>query len=158
MSYIVHLSKETFKFSATHFTLFSEDRAENLHGHNYYVSVAIRFKTLDSETGLAAEFSELKKIVKEICETLDEKVLIPSLSPFLQIGQVDENIELRFGEKFYSFPSVDCEVLNILNTSSECLAQWIYEQLSTPLIKQGAEKFRVTVKETNGQSVSYSAP
>ncbi len=158
MSYTIHLSKETFKFSATHFTLFSETRAENLHGHNYYVSLALGFKEIDSDTGLAAEFSDLKKMIKEVCDQLDEKVLIPTLSPYLQVGKTDENYELRLNNKFYSFPIEDCEVLNIVNTSSECLAKWISEFLEKGLKAQGVEKFRVTVKETNGQSVSYLAP
>lgn len=157
MSFVIQLAKQSFKFSATHFTLFSEERAEALHGHNYYVKVSVQFKSLDPDTGLAAEFSDLKMLIKKCCDQLDEKVLIPSQSPHLQIGEVDKNIELRFNHKFYSFPKEDCEVLPIVNTSSECLAQWVHQNLWPDFKKMGATALRVTLQETQGQGVSYSS-
>ena len=46
MPFQVSLSKERFKFSSTHFTIFNDSEAECLHGHNYLVSVDLGFKSL----------------------------------------------------------------------------------------------------------------
>lgn len=156
MSYIVELKKERFKFSATHFTIFSEDRAEKLHGHNYHVSINIKFKDIDEDTGLTVEFSELKNEIQKLCDLLDEKILIPAESPFLSVGEVEENIEVRYNSKLYSFPKEDCEILNTTNTSSECLAKWFYDELLSSFHKFSIKNFMVTIEETSGQSVTYT--
>ena len=156
MSYSVCLSKDRFKFSATHFTVFSEHRVETLHGHNYQVTLTIDFENVHPNTGLVAEFSKLKDILKNLCDDLDEKVLLPTLSPFIEINQNRDNIEVRFKNRFHSFPKEDCKLLDIVNTSSECLAWWLHKNLKTPLKSIGAKSFSVTLQETQGQSVTFS--
>lgn len=156
MSYSICLSKDRFKFSATHFTVFSEHRAETLHGHNYQVTLTIDFEDTHQSTGLVTEFSNLKEILKSLCDNLDERVLLPARSPFMEMGENQGNIEVRFKNRFYSFPKGDCKLLDIVNTSSECLARWLYEKLKAPLEKLGAKSFSVTLRETQGQSVSFS--
>ena len=37
----LHIDKQAHKFSAAHFTIFSETDRERLHGHNYGVSARI---------------------------------------------------------------------------------------------------------------------
>ena len=155
MSFQVNLSKERFKFSATHFTIFNDSDAECLHGHNYLVSVDLDFRTLAEDTGLSAEFSHLKIKIDDLCEELDETVLLPSKSPFLDIGETDTNIEVKFAHKFYSFPTEDCTILDIVNVSSECLAKWIHGRLEEDFHTIGLESLSVTIEETNGQSVTY---
>ena len=156
MAYSVCLNKDRFKFSATHFTVFSETRAEALHGHNYQVTLNIDFQSVHQKTGLVTEFSELKNILKTLCDSLDEKVLLPTLSSFLEMTETQNNIEIHFKNRFYSFPREDCRLLDIINTSSECLAQWLYRKLDTPLKDIGARSFSVTLQETQGQSVTFS--
>lgn len=155
MAYTVRISKDRFKFSATHFTIFSEMKAEKLHGHNYQVSVDILFKHLDPQTGISAEFSELKQILKKLCDQLDEKVLLPANSPFVILGETETNVEVKYNERFYSFPKEDCEILEIVNTSSECLAEWVYNNLKEALDQAGAKSFSVSLQESQGQSVSF---
>jgi 6-pyruvoyltetrahydropterin/6-carboxytetrahydropterin synthase len=151
----VVLSKERFKFSSSHFTLFSEDQAESLHGHNYQVEVRVDFKKLNPESGLAAEFHSLKKTIDDCLLSLDEKILLPSLSPYLDIGETETNIEVKFHDKFYSFPKQDCLVMEIVNTSSECLSQWLFEELKEPMLQLGAMHMSVSIFETPGQGVTY---
>lgn len=158
MPFQVNLSKERFKFSSTHFTIFGDQEAEGLHGHNYRVSVDLDFTHLGESTGLTAEFSHIKRKIDKICESLDEKVLLPSDSPFLSLGETDSNIEVKFSGKFYSFPKDDCEVLEVVNISSECLAKYFHEKLEEELQTIGLESFSVTIEETDGQSVTYLTP
>ncbi len=155
MPFQVSLSKERFKFSSTHFTIFKDHEGECLHGHNYQVSVDLDFRSLAEDTGLSAEFSQVKNEVDKICNELDEKVLLPENSPFLDIESVKENYEVRFGKKFYSFPKEDCALLDIVNVSSECLAKYIHYKLSKAYLSIGLEALSVTVEESSGQAVTY---
>lgn len=156
MTYSICLSKDRFKFSATHFTVFSKDRGEALHGHNYQVILNVDFQSVHENTGLVCEFSKLKEILKNPCDELDEKVLLPTKSPFMDICENQNNVEVRFKNRFYSFPKEDCKLLDILNTSSECLAHWLHKKLKPLLEIFGAKNFSVTLQETKGQSVTFS--
>lgn len=158
MIYSIRLNKDRFKFSATHFTVFSKDRGETLHGHNYQVILNVHFQGVHESTGLAVEFSKLKDLLKNPCDELDEKVLLPTKSPFMDICKNQNNIEVRFKDRFYSFPKKDCRLLDIVNTSSECLARWLYENLKASFEKLGAKSFSITLLETRGQSVTFSGP
>ena len=75
----IEISKEYLHFAAAHFTLFSATDRENLHGHNFQV-------TLDAEAaiqadGLTFDYNILKKALKQLCDDLDEQVLMPSETP-----------------------------------------------------------------------------
>ena len=162
MPYSISLSKDRFKFSASHFTLFSKERAESLHGHNYQISLTANFKEIHRETGLAIEFSELKKAIKNLCDELDEKILLPTRSPYLKTNrqpavtdQSQNNIEVRFNNRFYSFPEEECRLLDLVNTSSECLAHWFHKKLKTPLEEIGVQDYSIHLSESQGQSVSF---
>ncbi|MCB0377210.1 MAG: 6-carboxytetrahydropterin synthase [Bdellovibrionales bacterium] len=155
MAFLVQLAKQRFKFSATHFTVFSKDRAECLHGHNYQVSVDFEFSDLDNKTGLAIEFQVLKDKIQKVCDQLDEKVLIPTESRFLDVKKTFTNIEVTFGEKFYSFPKQDCLLLPIANSSAESLAQWFYFQLDESFKDISVEEFSVSIEESEGQAVTF---
>lgn len=156
--YCIELEKDRFKFSASHFTIFSESKAERLHGHNYYLSLQFYFDSLNQETGLAAEMNHLKIMLQNICERLDERVLVPSQSKFLKIEQRDSQVEIRFAERFYSFPEGDIVSLPLANISSELLAQYIAGELVVPLQRLGPSmpsKIQVKIQETRGQSVCF---
>lgn len=155
--YVIHIAKEPLKFSCSHFTIFGENRAERLHGHNYQVRVAIDIDQIDPKLGLAFDFNEVKPMIREICESLDECILVPRNSPYLKIEATDDQVEVRFGRKFYSFPKDDTVLLPIVNISTEELAKMISDRL----IKQMAPLpywtgLKVNVEETRGQSISYS--
>jgi 6-pyruvoyltetrahydropterin/6-carboxytetrahydropterin synthase len=155
--YVIHIAKEPLKFSCSHFTIFSEKRAERLHGHNYQVSVAISIGQIDSKLGLAFDFNEVKPMIHEICQSLDECILVPLNSPYLKVDVTDNQVDVRFGQKFYSFPQEDTVLLPIVNISTEELAKLISERL----IHQMAPlphwtSLKVNVEETRGQSISYT--
>lgn len=155
MSFRIELAKERFKFAASHFTIFSESEAEGLHGHNYALSVVLEYKEIDPDTGLSSRFSDLKSEIDNLCEALDEKILIPTESPFIELGETSTNIELKFSGRFYSFPKLDCKLLNIANTSSECLAQWVYDELKDTFKSKGAQALEITIQESQGQRVTF---
>ena len=62
------------EFSAAHFLSNYHGKCENLHGHNYLVRLWVRGNELDSG-GMLVDFALLKKLLKEILDTLDHSNL-----------------------------------------------------------------------------------
>lgn len=68
------ITKE-FTFDSAHFLPNYNGKCERLHGHTYKTHVTIK-APVNKETGLAFDFVELKKIVKEhVIEKLDHYLL-----------------------------------------------------------------------------------
>lgn len=159
MAYRIVLDKENFKFSGSHFTIFGPSHAERLHGHNYYVTVELRFENVDPTFGLAFDFNSVKPLVREITAELDEYVLLPSEARDLQLEKSDTAVRALFAQKRYEFPIEDVRILPLKNISSEELARYISDQL-VARISQNPQLSCVTavsigVQETRGQSVYH---
>lgn len=155
--FTIHLAKEPFKFSCSHFTILSKDHAERLHGHNYQLRADIEIGSLDTELGMAFDFNAVKPKIRMICDELDERILLPKRSPFLKIHDEGGQLRVTFGKKTYSFPAEDCLCLPVSNVTSEELARYICERLVTLMAdNKHWTGVRVEVEETRGQSVSYS--
>lgn len=154
MSYKINLNKERFKFSASHFTIFSENEAESLHGHNYHVSCQIVVNDVKQDVFMSFAFSEVKEKIDLLCKEFDEKILLPESSPFLQLKHTDTNIEVRFQKKFYSFPKEDCCILSVSNITSEALAKYLCEKLIS-FISFSYQSIEIAVEESTGQTVSF---
>ena len=77
-------------FSAAHFLRNYRGKCENLHGHNWKVELEVKGNRLN-EAGFVMDFKELKRILKEIVEELDHK-LLNEKPPFNRINPSSENI------------------------------------------------------------------
>lgn len=154
--YEIRLSKEDFKFSAAHFTLFPGGRAELLHGHNYRVRVRLRGRRLDP-VGLLVDVGPVKRRIRATCAALDERTLIPSATDRLEISWNGEGVEVRFGGRSYRFPEGDVVLLPLENVSIELLGRMIWGEVAPELDATPVEKLTVEVEETAGQSCSYTA-
>lgn len=149
------LSKESFKFSGAHFTTFSQDKAEMLHGHNYYVSVSLDGCT-ELKHGLIVDLNEPKEIISSLLNSIDEKVLVAEQNPYTQIIKGPTNVEIKFNEKTYSFPLSDCAFLNIENITIETLSSYISKKLERLFLTYPISKYTVEVSESRGQACSYT--
>ena len=123
----IEISKEYLHFAAAHFTLFSATERENLHGHNFQV-------TLDADApmhddGLTFDYNILKKAVKQLCDDLYEQVLMPTRSPYLQIEEQDDYTFIIFNGERIPFLQRDLTLLPIRNITVEELAQYLLEKL-----------------------------
>jgi 6-pyruvoyl tetrahydropterin synthase/QueD family protein len=118
------------KFSAAHFITYG-GKCERLHGHNYGVLVEIE-GTLN-EDKLVLDFTILKQLVREICQKLNHRFLLPMDNPHLELGELADAWEVRFGEKRYVFPRSDVAELPIDNSTSERLAEYICSELRREL-------------------------
>ena len=58
------------EFAAAHFLRDYHGKCENLHGHNYKVFAHVKGAVLN-EGGMLMDFSELKKVLREVCAKMD---------------------------------------------------------------------------------------
>lgn len=154
----IELEKENFKFSAAHFLIFPDGSAERLHGHNYRVFVEIAARL--SSHGLVLDFKQIKPVVREICDELDEHWLVPGEHATLRWSEIaGGSIEVRYLDRVYRAPREDVIVLPINNTSSENLATWFGRELlrrcRVRFPDVAVTTLRVAVEETAGQRGVY---
>lgn len=158
MGYSLFLKKENFKFSSAHFTIFDHNSAEALHGHNYRVGIHLMGTEDTLENEMLCDFNIVKKIVRENCQALDEKVLVPTFSPFLSISAANDfnyHTHIQYGEKNYIFPDEDVLKIGTTNITSEALAFYLWKNIAEQL-PPVFRKMTVTVEETRGQQASYT--
>ena len=118
------------KFSSAHFITFG-GKCERLHGHNYSVLVEIEGTLNDDK--LVFDFTILKRLTKEICQTLNHRFLLPMRNPHLALIESSDAWEIHFEQRRYVFPRTDVVELPIDNSTAERLAEYICQELITRL-------------------------
>ena len=163
MAFRIRLEKENFKFSCSHFTIFGPAAAEALHGHNYYLSAEFHVTELDPRLGFAFDFNLVKPILRDLAARLDERVLIPTRSPYLKVKTTDASVEATYNDKAYVFPKADVVLIDIVNITSEELARYFADQLAKEFESSSHTEFNrissmsIGIQETRGQTVFFDA-
>ncbi len=137
-------------------TVFPDGRKERLHGHNYYLAVALDLKN----TGFAnmLDFGPIKAALGGICEEWKEHLLLAQGSPFFVIDRDNETeIEFRLCGKRYVIPREDVVLLPVDNISVEALAAHAADRLLGELgsfFNSEVIGLEVRVEENPGQGAS----
>lgn len=148
----VKLTKDHLVFSAGHFITFAGGTCERIHGHNYRVEVELQ-GPLD-ENHYVVDFIALRDSLHEIVLGLDHRMLLPTQHPAIQVTSDEREITARFEDRRWVFPREECVLLEIPNTTTELLAEWIGLRLLKALENRLAwkpEVLRVGVDENHGQ-------
>jgi len=137
--------------------IFEDGGREPLHGHNYRVQV--RGEAPQLEGDMVFDFLNIKPIVREVCDSLDHKLLIPKDNKHLKIYTDKKNYVIQTpDESIFSIPMSDVLLLPILNTSAERIAVYICDEIRAKVVSQfgfSFKSFEVEVEETPGQSAVY---
>ena len=149
--------KQYFNFASSHFLIFDDGSREPLHGHNYRVMIKGDAPKLEAD--MVFDFLDIKPIVREVCDSLDHKLLLPGENIRVEIQTQNENYVVTTPDRsLFSFPIKDVLILPITNTSAERLAIYI----SSEIRKLTLERFNfifdsleIEVEETPGQSAIY---
>jgi 6-pyruvoyltetrahydropterin/6-carboxytetrahydropterin synthase len=112
-------------YDAAHFIREYNGKCERLHGHRYEVEAALAFEEVGTG-GIAYDFTDAKRILREITEELDH-----------------QNLN-------------DLEAFAGIETSAENQAKYIFEALRGRLGDAGANLLYVRVWETPNQWAQYS--
>lgn len=160
MSRSVLIKGEEFKFSCAHFVSYQGFR-ERLHGHNYTVEVEVAGPMNDSD-GYVIDFGILKRNLRKVCKSLNERILIPTRSStlsfryaaspscaretdtrqFASCGTSDVSEEAAESGQveitcqdgaFFSIPRSDCALLPIAFSTAEQLSAYLSSWLKEAL-------------------------
>ena len=123
----IHIDKESHKFSAAHFTVFSATERERLHGHNY--SVSARIVAPMGENGFSADYNVYKNRLAALCDSLDEYMLLPADSPYQRIEESGDEYIVYFNDEVMRFLRSDTLVLPILNATVEEFSHYLLGKL-----------------------------
>ena len=159
MAYRISIGKDRHKFSAAHMTVFRDGTKERLHGHNFYVQVHLEVKDVSFASFL--DFGPVKKVVSELCDAWDERLLLAEFCPHFKLLKKDAlEIEFTLCGKRYLVPADEALLLPVDNIIIENLAAAFGKALHKrmkPNFESGevVEAF-VEIYETHGQGASYS--
>lgn len=112
-------------YDSAHFLLNYHGKCENLHGHRYTVEAAYAFETV-GDGGMAYDFSDAKRVLREVADELDH-----------------ENLN-----ELPAFAGIE--------TSAENQAHYVFEQLRSRSEIAAAHLLYVRVWETPNQWAQYS--
>ena len=147
----IEISKEALNFSIGHFTIFSRTDRENLHGHNFNLQCQATAPLNDE--GLLFDYAILKKLLKQLCDELDEQVILPMHSPYLDLSEEGDYVIAMFnGEKLY-FLKRDVTLLPIANSTVEEFSHYFLGLIRQhpDLIDKGIIALTVKVSSNIGQ-------
>jgi 6-pyruvoyltetrahydropterin/6-carboxytetrahydropterin synthase len=154
----VSVAKDYLVFASAHFITFAGHRCEGLHGHNYRVRVTVE-GALDEDTWFVFDFVVLKRLMKELCDEIDHKVLLPLENPKIQVTEEGDAVMVAVeGTLRYRFPRSDCSLLPVPNTTVEMLAELLAGRCLAQLEQLGAKgltAIEMEVEENFGQSAVY---
>lgn len=152
----VRVTKDHLTFCSGHFITYEGNQCERLHGHNYRVAVEVS-GPLDSNF-YVFDFIALKNITMAISDELDHRMMLAVKNPFIQVKVDDQQVNVVFEAKRWSFPKEDCVLLPIENTTAELLAQYIAGRIKAVLKSKHhftPATLAVEVEESHGQSAIY---
>ena len=151
----VRVTKDHLAFCSGHFISFEGDKCERLHGHNYRTAVEVE-GPLD-ENQYVFDFIALKKLMREITEELDHRMMLPTQNPYIRLEESNRSIRATYRDREWVFPRDDCVLLPVANTTAELLADYIAGRALNALQERyhyTPEIVRVEVEESIGQSAT----
>jgi 6-pyruvoyltetrahydropterin/6-carboxytetrahydropterin synthase len=145
----LYIDKESHKFSAAHYTIFSATERERLHGHNY--SVSARIVAPVGGNGFSADYNVYKTRLARLCEALDEYMLLAGDSPYQQIEEAGACYRVTYNGQEMLFLQSDTQVLPIRNATIEELSHYLLQGLLADSAGDDLREIELCVASGPGQ-------
>lgn len=157
MTYKVTVEGTNLRFGAAHFITMG-GKCERLHGHNYGVFLEIEGPL--SADSYVFDFIRLKQILRDACEVLDHRFLLPLHNAHFTVSHEQGHWEILFDERRYVFPERDVLPLPLDNITAERLAEHIWSEVARALAPDNSRALLMTVgvEEAPGQIAWYTHP
>ncbi len=145
--------ESNLKFSASHFIPF-HSKCKRLHGHDYAVDIKIKGQP---ENGMIMDFVVIKKVIREILEEMDHRLIVPTKSKDIKYVNQGENLLIEYEGKTLSIPNEFIYKCEITHSSSEELSRYICHLiLSKVKFPSNVNEIELTLYEGPGQSATWS--
>jgi len=146
--------RSNIRFSSAHI-IPEYEKCGRLHGHTYAVHAKITGKP--DEKGIIMDFTAFKKVLRDIVNDLDHRVLVPEKSKVAIIKKGKNNVNINSLGKNYEIPTKDCVFLPIKSTSAENLSSYILNELiNSELLTKNIKEIEIGVDEGFGQGARIS--
>nr|CAI78752.1 hypothetical protein [uncultured Gammaproteobacteria bacterium] len=145
----LYIDKQSHKFSAAHFTIFSATERERLHGHNYSVSAKIVAPMGDN--GFSADYNVYKERLARLCDELDEYTLLAGESPYQVITREGACYRVVHGSQEMLFLQSDTLVLPIRNATVEEFSRYLLQRLLQDSVGDDLREIELCVASGPGQ-------
>jgi 6-pyruvoyltetrahydropterin/6-carboxytetrahydropterin synthase len=147
----IELSDDSFCFPAAHLALHGSN-CESMHGHTY--AVTLRLSGALDASGMIADFHRVKDLMRRTVEPLRRRVLLPMQCERVRVEPGGDHVDVYCGSsKRYRFPRSDVAFLNVANTSTELLADYILSVAWSALVRWGGiRRATLSLSETPGQA------
>ncbi len=144
------------RFSSAHMVI-GHPSCGVIHGHSYIVDIEVEGER-SGQFGFVIDFKVLKDIARQICKTIDHRVLVPVDSPDLELTRNDDKyVEFTILDDLeYKLPKSNVALLPIVSTTAESLSVYITDKIVEQLDDTSTlEYIEVQVNEGIGQGASY---
>lgn len=145
----LYIDKQSHKFSAAHYTIFSATERERLHGHNY--SVSARIVAPMGDNGFAADYNVYKTRLATLCESLDEYMLLAGDSPYQKVQESGACYQVSFANEQMLFLQSDTLVLPIRNATVEEFSYYLLQRMLELSADDGLRELELCVASGPGQ-------
>lgn len=145
----LYIDKESHKFSAAHFTIFSATERERLHGHNYSVSAS--FLAPMGDNGFSADYNVYKNRLAQLCDELDEYMILAANSPHQQVEEEGDFYRVHFNGEQMLFLKSDTLLLPLRNATVEEFAGYLLQKLVALSEGDGLRRIELFVASGPGQ-------
>lgn len=145
----LYINKESHKFSAAHYTIFSATERERLHGHNYSVSAKIVAPM--GHNGFSADYNVYKNRLAMLCEELDEYMLLAGESPYQAVVEDGACYRVTYDGQDMLFLRSDTLVLPIRNATVEEFSHYLLQRLLVDSAGEDLREIELCVASGPGQ-------
>lgn len=137
----MRITKE-YRFCAAHRLMHHKGRCANIHGHNYVVraNVIRLFGEIDEETGMVADFSEVRAILSRVFDPYDHSIILNEKDPILE--KVRELGDFRI----HTFPG---------EPTAETMCRFFFNHIDKLLRVKGLLLESISIQETEGNSAEF---
>jgi 6-pyruvoyltetrahydropterin/6-carboxytetrahydropterin synthase len=153
-----HIRKEALKFAAAHMTVFADGTKEHLHGHNYSTELTVQLRAGAPTLAAMVPFSAFKTVLKTLCDTWDERVLLAERCPFFKLNsKADDELDFTLCGKHYVLPTDEVVLLPLETITTETLATELCRRLIAGLdakVLAAVDGLELRVDEITGQGAS----
>jgi 6-pyruvoyltetrahydropterin/6-carboxytetrahydropterin synthase len=152
----VRVTKDYLVFCSGHFISYEGDKCERLHGHNY--RTAIEMEGALDRNYYVFDFIALKRLSRALTDELDHRMMLPTRNALIRVEPTPRGLHVRYRDREWLFPTDDCVLLPIENTTAELLARYLGQRLLDVLEREyrfRPDVLRVEVEESPGQSATF---
>lgn len=137
------LLKNEIQFDTAHYLSGYEGKCSNIHGHRYRLVVELASDTLHQDgqcRGMVADFSDVKKMLRDLAEQYDHKLLIENNTDGCAVA-----------EQLRGVPNQFAIVMVPYRPTAEEMSRAIYQQIKNA----GFPVYSVELYETPTNSCKY---